>query len=89
MKVRAILTQQKCDEALKGVAVMSATLSYTENKSVTEQLSEFNKIIDDLTNIDVKIEDEDQTFHLLCALPKSLEHLKDALLYGKEGTHLG
>ncbi|KAK2433181.1 inorganic pyrophosphatase TTM2 [Trifolium repens] len=25
-------------------------------------------------------------FHLLCAIPKSYENLKDALLYGKEGT---
>src|SRR6266487_4293381 len=57
-----------------------------ENKSVVEQLTVFNKIIDDLANIDVKIEDEDQAFHLLCALSKSLENLKDALLYGKEGT---
>ncbi|KAK2372802.1 alpha carbonic anhydrase [Trifolium repens] len=57
-----------------------------ENKSVVEQLTEFNKIIDDLANVDVNLEDEDKTFHLLCALPKSYEHLKDALLYGKEGT---
>ncbi|MCI52711.1 cytochrome P450, partial [Trifolium medium] len=57
-----------------------------ENKSVVEQLEEFNKIIDDLANIDVILEDEDKTFHLLCALPRSLENFKDALLYGKEGT---
>ncbi|CAJ2657089.1 unnamed protein product [Trifolium pratense] len=56
-----------------------------ENKPVVEQLSEFNKIIDDLANIDVNLEDEDKAFHLLCALPKSLENLKDALLYSKEG----
>ncbi|PNX90687.1 cytochrome p450, partial [Trifolium pratense] len=55
-----------------------------ENKSVVEQLAEFNKIIDDLANIDVIIENEDKAFHLL--LPKSLENLKDTLLYGKEGT---
>ncbi|PNX91282.1 cytochrome p450 [Trifolium pratense] len=55
-----------------------------ENKHVVEQLSEFNKIIDDLANIDVNLEDEDKAFHLLCVLPKSLENLKDALLYGKE-----
>ena len=53
---------------------------------MVEQLSEFNKIIDDLANIDVNLEDEDKAFHLLCALPKSFENLKDALLYGKEGT---
>ncbi|PNX73408.1 cytochrome p450, partial [Trifolium pratense] len=57
-----------------------------ENKSVVEQLPEFNKIIDNLANIDVNLEDEDKAFHLLCALPKSLENLKDALLYVKEGT---
>ena len=28
----------------------------------------------------------DKAFHLLCVLPKSYENLKDALLYGKEGT---
>ncbi|MCI36216.1 cytochrome P450, partial [Trifolium medium] len=47
-----------------------------DNKPVVEQLAEFNKIIDDLANIDVNLEDED----------KSLENFKDALLYGKEGT---
>ncbi|MCI04342.1 cytochrome P450 [Trifolium medium] len=51
-----------------------------DNKSIMEQLSEFNKIIDDLGNIDVNLEDEDKTLHLLCALPKSLENFKDALL---------
>ncbi|KAK2441188.1 alpha carbonic anhydrase [Trifolium repens] len=55
-----------------------------EHKSAVEQLAEFNKIIDDLANVDVNLEDEDKVFHLLCALPKSYEHLKDALLYGKE-----
>ncbi|CAJ2665889.1 unnamed protein product [Trifolium pratense] len=148
VKVRAILTQQKCVEALLGISNMPNTLSnaeksemndkalsviilcladnvlrevakektaaamwtkldalymtkslahkqclkerlfffrMVENKPVVEQLSEFNKIIDDLANIDVNLEDEDKAFHLLCALPKSLENLKDALLYGKEG----
>ncbi|KAK2447548.1 secreted RxLR effector protein [Trifolium repens] len=149
VKTRAILIQQKCEQALKGVEHMPADLSDTEktemdekalsaiilclgdkvlrevakektaaamwtkldalymtkslahkqllkqqlyffrmveNKPVMEQLAEFNKIIDDLANIDVNLEDEDKAFHLLCAFPKSLENLKDALLYGKEGT---
>ncbi|CAJ2638177.1 unnamed protein product [Trifolium pratense] len=147
VKVRTILTQQKCVEALLGISNMPNTLSnaeksemndkvlsviilcladnvlrevakektaaamwtkldalymtkslahkqclkerlfffrMVENKPVMEQLSEVNKIIDDLANIDVNLEDEDKAFHLLCALPKSLENLKDALLYGKE-----
>jgi hypothetical protein len=111
----AILTQQKCIEALKGVTHMLATLSdaektemdekalsaiilclgdkvlrevakeksvvemwtkhkqllkqqlyffrMVENKSVVEQLTEFNKIIDDLANIGVNLEDEYKVFH--------------------------
>ncbi|PNY01887.1 cytochrome p450, partial [Trifolium pratense] len=41
-----------------------------ESKPVMEQLSEFNKIIDDLANVDVNLEDEDKSFHLLSALPR-------------------
>ncbi|KAK2410739.1 alpha carbonic anhydrase [Trifolium repens] len=55
-----------------------------ESKSITEQLTEFNKIIDDLANIDVKLEDEDKALHLLCTLRKSYESFKDTMLYGKE-----
>jgi len=42
-----------------------------------EQLTEFNKIIDDLANIDVNLEDEDKALHLLCALPRSFENFKN------------
>ena len=51
-----------------------------------EQLTEFNKIIDDLAYIDVNLEDEDKSLHLLCALPRSFKNFKDTMLYGKEGT---
>ncbi|MCH81718.1 cytochrome P450 [Trifolium medium] len=51
-----------------------------------EQLTEFNKIIDDLMNIDVNLEDEGKVLHLLCALSKSFEIFKDTMLYGKEDT---
>ena len=46
------------------------------------------KALGRIYNIDVKIEDEDQTFHLLCALPKSLENLKDALLMARKAPSL-
>jgi len=49
-------------------------------------LAEFNKILDDLANIEVTMEDEDKALLLLCSLPKSFEHFKDIILYGKEGT---
>jgi len=49
-------------------------------------LAEFNKILDDLANIEVNMEYEDKTLLLLWSLPKSFEHFKDTILYGKEGT---
>ena len=54
-----------------------------ESKTVTEQLTEFNKILDDLENIDVNLEDEDKAILLLCAIPRSFESFKDNMLYGK------
>jgi len=57
-----------------------------DSKAIMEQLTEFNKILDDLENIEVQLEDEDKAILLLCVLPKSFESLKDTMLYGKEGT---
>jgi len=57
-----------------------------ESKTVTEQLAEFNKILDDLENIEVNLEDEDKVILLLCALTRSFESFKDAMLYGDEDT---
>jgi len=57
-----------------------------ESKTVIEQLTEFNKILDDLESIEVQIEDEDKAILLLCALSRSFESFKDTMLYGKEGT---
>jgi len=57
-----------------------------ESKAIMEQLTEFNKIIDDLENIEVHLEDEDKYILLLCTLPRSFESFKDTMLYGKEGT---
>jgi len=57
-----------------------------ESKTIMEQLTEFNKILDDLENIEVQLEDEDKAILLLCALPRSFESFKDTMLYGKEGT---
>ena len=53
-----------------------------EGRSIEDQMDEFNKIIDDLTNVDVKIEDKDQSIKLLSSLPKSYELFLDAMLYG-------
>jgi len=57
-----------------------------EPKSIMEQLMEFNKILDDLDNIEVHLEDEDKAILLLCALPRSFESFKDTMLNCKEGS---
>jgi hypothetical protein len=56
-----------------------------ESKAIIEQLTEFNKFLDDLENIEVHLEDEDKVTLLLCDLPRSFESFKDTMLYGKEG----
>jgi len=57
-----------------------------ESKPIMGKLMKFNKIIDNLANIDVNMEDEDKVLHLLSALPRSFENLEDTMLYGKEET---
>lgn len=57
-----------------------------DNKSIMKKLTKFHKIIDDLQNIYVKIEDGDKVLLFLISLPIYFEHFKDAILYGKEGT---
>uniref|UniRef100_A0A803Q7N1 CCHC-type domain-containing protein n=1 Tax=Cannabis sativa TaxID=3483 RepID=A0A803Q7N1_CANSA len=45
---------------------------------------DYNKIILDLCNIGVKIDDEDQEIMLLSSLPKAYEHFVETILYGKD-----
>lgn len=56
----------------------------SEDKVLAEQLDTFNKLIPDLENIEVKINDEDQSLLLLSTLPKSHAHFKKTLLYGRD-----
>ncbi|PKU72844.1 Retrovirus-related Pol polyprotein from transposon TNT 1-94 [Dendrobium catenatum] len=55
-----------------------------EAKSIDDNLDEFNKLILDLENLEVKIEDEDKAIILLNSLPKSLRNFKETLKYGRE-----
>lgn len=52
-----------------------------EGMPIKNYLYKFNKIILYLWNVDVKVEDEDQTFILLCLLPSSYDYFVDTSLY--------
>lgn len=49
-------------------------------------MDEFNKALDHLENLEVKIDDEDNALMLLNSLPKSYEYLKDAMIYCIESS---
>ncbi|XP_073131127.1 uncharacterized protein [Henckelia pumila] len=88
IKMKAILIQQGLGEALKTKEEMSTSLKDQEKiqngKGIEDQIYEFIKILDDLKNVKVKLDDEDKALILLNALPKSYEDFKDAMLYGRD-----
>nr|GFA40275.1 retrovirus-related Pol polyprotein from transposon TNT 1-94 [Tanacetum cinerariifolium] len=53
-------------------------------RKISEHIDEFNKIVLDLANIEVKFEDEDLALLLLTSLLASYGHFVDTLLYGRE-----
>lgn len=57
-----------------------------DEKSVSEQIDEFSKIVNDLENIDLTLEDKEKALTLLNSTPRSYEHFKDAMIYGREKT---
>ncbi|GJT38380.1 retrovirus-related pol polyprotein from transposon TNT 1-94 [Tanacetum coccineum] len=55
---------------------------------ISEHIDEFNKIVLDLVNIEVKFEDEHLALLLLTSLPASYGHFVDTLLYRREALSL-
>ncbi|KAL8487334.1 hypothetical protein ACS0TY_023853 [Phlomoides rotata] len=56
----------------------------SEDKDLNEQLDTFNRYIDDLEDLDVKLEDDDKALMLLNSMPRSLDNFKDAVLFGRQ-----
>ena len=65
------------------------TLQMEEGSSITDHIDAFNKIILDLEDINVKIDDEDKAMILLCSLSSSYENLVDTLMYGRQTFAMG
>ncbi|GJS60992.1 retrovirus-related pol polyprotein from transposon TNT 1-94 [Tanacetum coccineum] len=57
-------------------------------KKLSEHIDEFNKLIGDLANIDVDIDDEDHALMILTSLPPSYDNFVETLLYGRESLTL-
>ncbi|GJX57272.1 retrotransposon protein, putative, ty1-copia subclass [Tanacetum coccineum] len=57
-------------------------------KKLYEHINEFNKLIGNLANIDVDIDDEDQALMLLTSLQSSYDNFVETLLYGRESLTL-
>ncbi|GJZ42293.1 retrovirus-related pol polyprotein from transposon TNT 1-94 [Tanacetum coccineum] len=64
------------------------TFYMDSGKKLSEHIDEFNKLVGDLANIDVEIDDEDQALMLLTSLPSSYDNFEDTLLYGRESLIL-
>ncbi|KAL5777131.1 hypothetical protein ACOSP7_010057 [Xanthoceras sorbifolium] len=60
----------------------------SEGTSLGSHIDEFESLIMDLQNLDVKIDNEDQALLLLCSLPSSYGHFRETMFYGKDTISL-
>jgi hypothetical protein len=63
-------------------------LRMQEGMPLCDHLDEFNKILMDLKNIDIKIDDEDQALILLCSLLEFFDNFINSMLYGRDTISL-
>ncbi len=64
------------------------TFRMAEGTSLKDHLDEYNKLLLDLSNIGVEVDEEDKALILIYSLPKSFEHITTTMLYGKETISL-
>nr|GEY20607.1 retrotransposon protein, putative, Ty1-copia subclass [Tanacetum cinerariifolium] len=64
------------------------TFYMSAGRKIFEHIDEFNKMVLDLANVEVKFKDKDLALLLITSLPASYEHFMDTLLYGREDLTL-
>ncbi|MFQ6629475.1 hypothetical protein Gotur_006640 [Gossypium turneri] len=55
-----------------------------EVELLRDHISQFITLSNDLQNVEVKIDDEDQTMLLLCFLPSLYNSFRETLIYGRD-----
>ncbi|MBA0768654.1 hypothetical protein Gotri_017440 [Gossypium trilobum] len=55
-----------------------------EDELLRDHISQFITLLNDLKNVEVKIDDKDQTILLLYSLPYSYKFFRETLIYGKD-----
>ncbi|GKE55273.1 retrovirus-related pol polyprotein from transposon TNT 1-94 [Tanacetum coccineum] len=71
-------------ECMSGLACASSA----EGKKQSDTMDEFHKLVDDLTDIETAISDEDQALLLITSLPSSYENFVETLLYDRDTLKL-
>nr|XP_048335972.1 uncharacterized protein LOC125423968 [Ziziphus jujuba var. spinosa] len=64
--------------------VLEESFKMKEGRSLSDNLDDFTKLIQDMERIQISIEGEDQAMILLNYLPQGNEHFVDTLKYGRQ-----
>ncbi|KAH1032202.1 hypothetical protein J1N35_044376 [Gossypium stocksii] len=59
------------------------TFHMNKGELLRDHISQFITLLNDLKNVEVHIDDEDQTMLLLCSLPLSYKSFRETLIYSR------
>ena len=59
------------------------TMQMHEGESIHKHIDNFNQIVLSLKNIDVGVDDEDQTVLLLSSLPRAYDNFVDTIIFSR------
>lgn len=66
----------------------SLVFKMIDSKSIRDNLDDYNRLILDLENLDIKVEEEDKAIILLNSLPKSYGTLVETMKYSRDTLFL-